>query len=87
MQEQRVQRAPTGTRTLLTWAMTSEMEAHPTRKLYLCFKRMPAWVHACRGTESGMRDTFGTARFLAVAIYWAFLKRTFYGPIPTPAKP
>jgi len=26
--------------------MTSEMEAHPTRKLYLCFRRIPAWVHA-----------------------------------------
>lgn len=30
----------------ITWAMTSEMEAHPTRKLYLCFSRIPAWVHA-----------------------------------------
>lgn len=36
------------TQTILTWAMTSEMDAHPTRKLYLCFRRMPAWVHACR---------------------------------------
>ena len=37
--------------------MTSEIEAHPTRKLYLCFKRMPAWVHACREGEIWAWDT------------------------------
>lgn len=38
-----------------TWAMTSEMEAHPTRKLYLCFSRIPAWVHAWKKP----REKFG----------------------------
>lgn len=45
------------TRITFTWAMTSEIEAHPTRKLYLCFKRMPAWVHACQEGENRVWDT------------------------------
>lgn len=29
-----------------TCATTSEMEADPTSRLCLCFRRMPAWIHA-----------------------------------------
>lgn len=45
------------TQTIFTWAMTSEIEAHPTRKLYLCFKRMPACVQACQKGKNRALDT------------------------------
>ena len=34
-----------------TWATTSEIEAEPTMTLYLCLRRIPAWIQAFTQTH------------------------------------